>query len=466
MLRIINNFSEQARNYNRDLIDMFVSSGYKSSFAYLSALILFSAIMYDFVPLTLLLPWISFHLIYLLLRIYLIKHYKDKQLSLSEKERFFKIHEMLLFSGGVAWGIGSLLCVEYAPSPFEYLVFAISIALTAGSISTLSPVYRLYVLFNLPILSFLIAAFMYKGDELSVYITIVVAIFTYVVMTVSWNMHKNLKRFVELKELHSQTQKELSIINTSLGTRIAKEVENNRRKDQKMIEQSRLAQMGEMISMIAHQWRQPLSAITATTSSMRVRMELGKETPENTQESIDKINDYAQHLSGTINDFRNFFKPNRSREKTSLNAVVNESLSIIGSSLQSVGIMIETFFDAKEEFFSYPNELNQVVLNLLKNAKDAFENNTVVSAKIVIKTEVLEGDLLLEIIDNAGGISEEIMEHLFDPYFTTKEKDGTGLGLYMSKMIIEEHCHGELKVKNQDGGACFTLILPRNSESA
>jgi signal transduction histidine kinase len=246
-----------------------------------------------------------------------------------------------------------------------------------------------------------------------------------------------------------------------LEEKVAKAVEYNRQKDQQMLEQSRLAQMGEMISMIAHQWRQPLSAITATTGTMTLKIQLDQFDAKGMQEEIQKINTYVQYLSTTISDFRNFFKPDKEKHTTSLHEIVHRSIQIIGSLLESEGIRLELFLESKTEFISYPNELQQVVINLLKNAKDVFNEKEISTPRIFIKTVTLDNEVQLSVSDNAGGISDANLQYIFDPYFTTKEKrDGTGLGLYMSKLIVEDHCRGRLKVENTDDGACFTLSLP------
>ena len=470
MLKNLRKQWKMAECYN-DLISLFISVSYKSSIAYLSALMIYVWFLHEFIPLSILVPWTLAHLIYQLLRFYFANKYKNKKLSKIHKIKFQIDHILLTFFGGSMWGIGSVLCVVYAPSPYEYIVLTLLVGMAAGAISTLSPIYRVYLAFNLPMLVLLMLAFVYKGDNLHLAIAFMLIVFTVVVMSASLDVHKNLKRSVELKELYSQAQEELRLINSSLEERVNKEVAYNRQKDKQMLEQSRLAQMGEMISMIAHQWRQPLSAISATTGSMSLHMQLEEYDEKVMEESIDKINTYTQHLSTTITDFRNFFKPDKEKSLSSLNNIVGGSLRIIGTSLESQGIKIETSLDSEEEVYTYPNELKQVVLNIIKNAQDVFaEKNTDQDASekikdphILIRTQTMQDEIILMIKDNAGGISKENMAYVFDPYFTTKEKrDGTGLGLYMSKMIVEDHCKGRLSVKNEDDGACFILSLPRS----
>jgi len=196
------------------------------------------------------------------------------------------------------------------------------ISMVAGSISTLSSLYRIYLAFNLPMIIALIISFLLKEGDLNTYIAIVLPVFSYVILTASYEMHKNLKDSMELKDLYAKSRLELKNINTSLEEKISEAVEEITKKDKQMLEQSRLAQMGEMLSMIAHQWRQPLSAITSTTASISLHLQLEDYNQKYVEENIDNINTYAQYLSSTINDFRNFFKPNKEKTVVTLNGVV------------------------------------------------------------------------------------------------------------------------------------------------
>ena len=234
--------------------------------------------------------------------------------------------------------------------------------------------------------------------------------------------------------------------------------------DQQMFQQSRLAQMGEMISMIAHQWRQPLGAISSTALNLKMKLELEAfdlESKEGAIEAsnyflqrLDNINGFVHNLTTTIDDFRNFYKPNKKSFHVNLDTVVIKSLKIIEASLLSDDIEIIKEYNSDEELEIYDSELMQVILNILKNAQDNFREKEIVKPKIIIKTE----GKTISICDNGGGIPEDIMEKIFDPYFSTKdEKNGTGLGLYMSKTIVEEHHKGKLTVRNIEGGICFVM---------
>ncbi len=255
-------------------------------------------------------------------------------------------------------------------------------------------------------------------------------------------------------------KKKIEELNRTLEKRVEEEVRKNREKDRHILHQSRLAQMGEMISMIAHQWRQPLSAISSCSLAINIKAKLGKLDKETAIDLSDKISEYSQHLSSTIDDFREFFKPNRGKEETTYESLIHSALSIVDISLKSKSIETRLKLECNETIYTYPNELKQVILNLIKNAEDALVERGVESPWIEISTYKDGKYAVLEVHDNAGGVPDNIMDKIFDPYFSTKlEKNGTGLGLYMSKMIIEEHCNGTLGVENSESGARFIIKL-------
>ena len=236
-----------------------------------------------------------------------------------------------------------------------------------------------------------------------------------------------------------------------------------KQKDMLLQRQAKLAQMGEMISMIAHQWRQPLSAISAASAGLSLKSQLGLIEEDTIEKITQNISDYSQHLSETIDDFRNFFKPNKNLELVNFCELTNSVLSIVDKSITNKNIELILDLDCESQFLSYPNELKQVILNLIQNAQDALIENNIQNPYIkIVATKDTTKDLQysLKVCDNAGGINDEILEKIFEPYFSTKlEKNGSGLGLYMSKTIVEEHCHGRLSVINTEDGALFTIEI-------
>ncbi|GEM_PF-3215642 len=250
----------------------------------------------------------------------------------------------------------------------------------------------------------------------------------------------------------------------------------NEEKTKQLIEQSRFAQMGEMISMIAHQWRQPLSVIAAAVTAMHTKLLTGNlrcSTEEEMKEAFGyffanftKINHNIQYMSQTINDFRDFFKPNKKATHFYLYDAIKRAYTMIEQSFRSKGIQVDFYLGDTPEIYCYENEIVHVLLNLLKNAEDVLIEHKILNPKIIITLSLEENLHVITVTDNGGGISEEQIEKIFDPYFSTKSKNGTGLGLYMSKTIIEEHCHGKLSVINTGDGASFTIMLPPSIEDS
>ena len=247
------------------------------------------------------------------------------------------------------------------------------------------------------------------------------------------------------------------------------EVENSRKgiqkeliyKDEMMLAQSRHAAMGEMISMIAHQWRQPISAISMGANNILADIELDIVDNETLKNSAEDILKQTQELSKTIDDFRGFFKPNKMIQSIYIKDILEDTLKIVKGSLISSNIKLDIKCQNTQKIETYSRELMQVIINLLNNSKDALVQNEIKDKKIMISEKIYDGRVVLKICDNGGGVDEEIINKIFEPYFTTKsEKNGTGLGLYMSKTIIEKHLLGSLSVSNEDGGACFKITLP------
>ena len=254
----------------------------------------------------------------------------------------------------------------------------------------------------------------------------------------------------------------LDITESELLMQKIKEEEKKGKFQEELIrEQSRLAQMGEMISMIAHQWRQPLSAIAAASGSLQVKAKRDKLDKETAIALGEKIKQFSLHLSSTIDDFRNFFKSNKQKTNTNFEKILQSVLSIIEGSLEKNRIQLNIQTKDVKEFSTFENELKQVILNLIKNAEDAIVDNNINNPHI----DIFITQASFTITDNAGGIPQEIIGKIFDPYFSTKmKKDGTGLGLYMSKMIIEDHCSGKIEVSNVANGAKFQITLGEEND--
>lgn len=231
-------------------------------------------------------------------------------------------------------------------------------------------------------------------------------------------------------------------------------------KEEQLLQQGRLAQMGEMIAMIAHQWRQPLATISATVSALRVKVLTGVFDMEMYDSKLEEITKYTGYLSQTIDDFRSFFHSKKDSEVTTFNTIIEDVLKLTKASLEQNSIRLEVRLEQETPFETYKNELTQVIINLIKNAQDVLQERSVENPLIIIHAYDKKALKVVEISDNGGGILLDIKDKIFDPYFSTKrERDGTGLGLYMSKTITEEHCHGRLSFVNEKEGAKFVIEL-------
>ena len=241
----------------------------------------------------------------------------------------------------------------------------------------------------------------------------------------------------------------------------AMDITELKKKDDMLISQSRLAAMGEMIGMIAHQWRQPIAGIAMDANNMLLDISLEEFDINNAEEYSNSILEQTEHLSKTIDDFRNFFKPDKVLITVKLKDIIEETHSIVKESLINDSIEFRTSYESNTEVSAYPRELMQVFVNIINNAKDSLVANKIGDALIIVKVYDDDKYVHTDICDNGTGIDENVLPNIFDPYFSTKdEKTGTGLGLYMSKMIVEKHLNGKIEVSNKDRGICFKVRLP------
>lgn len=260
------------------------------------------------------------------------------------------------------------------------------------------------------------------------------------------------------EDLLTEKQQELVEINSTLETRIVKTVEDLRRKDQMLIVQDRLAVMGEMINNIAHQWRQPLNTLAIRLQYLPLAYESAEFDREFLENNVGNSMELIGHMSQTIDDFTNFFRSEKEAVPFAVNQVIARTLSLIEKSFkeQNISIALQTEGDPMAN--GYPNEYSQVLMNILINARDALVGRNVDKPRISLRSSAKGVKTVVTITDNAGGIADEIMDKLFDPYFTTKEPDkGTGIGLFMSKAIIEKNMDGRLTVRNSGKGAEFRI---------
>jgi signal transduction histidine kinase len=231
--------------------------------------------------------------------------------------------------------------------------------------------------------------------------------------------------------------------------------------EQIMLAQAHKAGMGELISMIAHQWRQPLNNLALVNQDMYIKLELGKLDDKSVYASHEKIDEILQFMSKTIDDFRNFFSPDQPKEWITVEEVINCTLKIIGQCYVTTNIAINVHNNSKTPLLIHKNSLVQVFLNILGNAKQALESSGVKPAIITIIIDETPSSIITTIRDNGGGIPEKIIDKIADPYFTTKGLMGTGLGLYITQTIIEKYFSGSFTWFNKNQGASFVITLDK-----
>ncbi len=260
-------------------------------------------------------------------------------------------------------------------------------------------------------------------------------------------------------EVASKTA-ELVELNNDLKKRVEEEIEKRVEKDKLLIQQSRLAIMGEMISMIAHQWRQPLNTLAIMIQDTAFKHSTSQLSKEDMEQFTNDCMKTIQKMSKTVDDFRSFFRPNNPREEFSIEGAIRDTLSVAEAMFASDNIAIVFDSTSEHHITGYKNELEQVILILLTNAKDALVENNISNPHIQITVENIENDTVEIVVrDNGSGIPLDIMDKIFDPYFSTKNKNSSGIGLYMSKEIIERQMKGSISVKNNKDGAEFSIAI-------
>jgi len=235
-------------------------------------------------------------------------------------------------------------------------------------------------------------------------------------------------------------------------------------KDKMLSAQSRQAVMGEMISMVAHQWRQPLSTVTLSVSNIQVKKLLGEKIEDkDLDKALEDISNTVVYLSNTIDDFQTYFRPVKVVSSIEAHELIQKAMNFVLPRIKNTKIKIELENQNNKEIILeiYMNELIQVILNIINNAIDALELAKIESPRIVISVEEKKDTVVFIIKDNAKGIKKEDIEKIFEPYFSTKGRNGTGLGLYMSQMIIQKQFDGKIDVISSEKGSFFSVEIKK-----
>ncbi len=301
------------------------------------------------------------------------------------------------------------------------------------------------------------------------FISIFFVVFFTIILSLFITFHFRKLYYLQEKIVEKKT-KELKELNNNLEQKIKLEVAKNRKKDIIMFQQARFASLGEMLNNIAHQWRQPLGSITMIIQSFQTKMRVNKLSPEFVEQKVKDALLLAQNMSNTLDDFKNFFSPNRSKNSFFIKDCVEHSIELSKYFLNKENIKIDLIVKNDRQITTFYNELSHIFLNIISNSKDALvssvnKNDRII--KIIVNSK--KNFVFINIIDNGGGVPDDILPKIFEPYYTTKYKSaGTGIGLYMSKQIIEKHLNGEISCKNIKlevnkkvfKGASFTITIP------
>ncbi|MCW8894380.1 MAG: PAS domain-containing sensor histidine kinase [Sulfurimonas sp.] len=274
-----------------------------------------------------------------------------------------------------------------------------------------------------------------------------------------------LQKEIEYEELNKTLEKrvaektrELKELNQTLELRVQDEIAKNEEKQRVMFWQSRHASLGQMLANIAHQWRQPLTELSLAMFSIKKAVQNDK--PDDVTKFYDESKNIIKNMSETIDDFTNFFTPQKEKYYFNISDSIQESIRLLDNMINDEMITLKTNL-TDIDVLGIENELTQVIINLINNAKDAFVNNSILLREMNISTKKEDGFAIIVVQDNAGGIPKENLERIFEPYFTTKHKSqGTGLGLFMSKMICEQGLNGFMDVSSKKGVTNFIIKIP------
>ena len=285
-------------------------------------------------------------------------------------------------------------------------------------------------------------------------VTLFMAFFSYIMILITKDVVKKYKNEVE------QREEELHSLNENLSMKVQSGIDEGKQKDKKILEQAKLARIGSMISMIAHQWSPPLTELSGILMELETATRFKKVNEKHILGAIERSDKMIQFMSNTIDDFRNFYRPDKVKEEFLVSNSCKNAINIIGATLKNFNIKLNINVENDKKIYGYPTEFSQVILNILSNAADILVEKSIKNPQIDLNIDTKGILSIITIKDNAGGIAQKNQELIFDPYFSTKDSSkGTGLGLYISKLIVERNMGGELSVYNDDKGAVFKIVV-------
>jgi len=456
--------------YHKNLIYMLLEARAGAIAVNIIGPLFFLIIFYATIPLEILYTLTFMQMFFFIFRVKVgVSLYKSLENDSAEViQKYLKKYLIFIFINSFLWGLSTVLAVIYGSQVQIFMIMTLVFGMITGSMSTLTPIFHAVFIFVLNILGmFIFSLVLIRTDEIYYFVAFFLIVYIFVAIPAAYRIHLSMSNSIIKNE-------EIEMLNSELELKVTKAIQEREKREKILQQQTKLAQMGEMISMIAHQWRQPLGAISSSIISIQTKKESGiydfkKEQDRKTyfdftDVKFKNVHDCVQILSTTIDDFRNFFKPDKEKEQVHLSLPIQRALTIVQSSMNFKNIELVISYNNNDTILIYQNEMMQVILNILKNAEDNFIEKKTKDAKITITTELIDNEYKIFISDNGGGIKESIIPHIFEPYFSTKnEKNGTGLGLYMSKVMIEEHHNGQLNVVNTVDGVCFEILLQKET---
>ncbi len=366
--------------------------------------------------------------------------------SLSDKELSEKLIKISKTTKELIYKNNKIYWIEYLPSLDLYIVASVNNTEIKKSSNTLQNKIKYIGLFIL-FLSIIISVIFFRK-------------LLKPILSLSNMVNLAIKGDYTVRSKNNSTD-EIGILskdfNTMIGT-IEDHIENNRHKDKLLFQQSKLASMGEMLGNIAHQWRQPINRVNLSLEVIDSILEDDDIDKKFIKKKIESSQTNIAYMSQTIEDFTDFFNPNKNMQDCNIVNTINKTIKLLAERLSNIEVKINS--NKKIIFKTFENELIQVLLIVLNNAIDNFNSKNILNPKININISINDKNLILEIIDNGLGIKKENCDKIFEPYFTTKFKnEGTGLGLYMAKMLVEESMHGKIDIISDKIGATFTIKL-------
>ncbi len=270
---------------------------------------------------------------------------------------------------------------------------------------------------------------------------------------------KKNQELAQLNQQLSESEERYRQLNTSLEQRVMDSIVELRKKDQLLVSRGRQADMGDMLANIAHQWRQPLNALSMLMGNLQAAKEYNELTEDFLDETVETAEQLVEKMSCTISDFRDFYSPDKHKVAFSARGKICQAIELIGTIYQIKNVTITLEGDDDCLMYGFPGEFSHVLMNLLGNARDAILTSPVIEGRILLRIGTHGTMGVVSVVDNGAGIPDEIVGRIFEPYFTTKVQ-GTGIGLNMSKLIIESNMNGRLEVDSGVGGTTFTIFVP------